>query len=139
MEVNMKNTKWIWWTLGILLVLALIAGAGFTAYRMGYAQGAVAAQDGDLSQLFPRIMQARGFDGDMGKFHNFDRFDGNRGGMRGGFPFLGPIFGLLRFVFLGGLIWLGYTLVKNSGWHLVKNPAPATVTPPSTDEKDESA
>jgi hypothetical protein len=135
MEVNMKNTKWIWWTLGILLVVALIAGAGMTAYRMGYAQGAVAAQDGDLSQLFPRL-HARGVDGsDIGKFHNFDRFEGNRGGGRGGFPFLGPIFGLLRFVVLGGLIWLGFTLAKNSGWRLVKNPG----TPPSTDENEKDA
>jgi hypothetical protein len=30
-------------------------------------------------------------------------------------------------VFLGGLIWLGYTLVKNSGWRLVKTPTPAPV------------
>lgn len=137
----MKNTKWIWWALGILLVLALIAGAGMTAYRMGYAQGAIAAQDGDPSQLFPRL-HARGFDGsDIGKFHNFDRFDGNRDNGRGGGRFFSPIFGLIRLAVLGGLLWLGYTLIKNSGWRLVKTPAPAPVTPPSADEnvKDESA
>ncbi|MDP1548452.1 MAG: hypothetical protein Q8L87_20765 [Anaerolineales bacterium] len=136
----MKNTKWIWWTLGILLVLVLIAGAGFTTYRMGYAQGAIAAQDGDLSQLFPRL-HTRGFDGEGGRFHNFDRFEGKRSGGRGGFPFFVPILGLLRFVVLGGLIWLGYTLVRNNGWRLVKATPPAPVTPPSADgdEKNEAA
>jgi hypothetical protein len=54
-----------------------------------------------------------------------DRF-GSFGGMRGGFfPFFGLVGGLFRLALLAGLIWLGYTLIKRSGWQLVKStPAP---------------
>lgn len=124
----MKNTKWIWWTLGILLVVGLVAAAGFSAYRFGYAQGVANAQGVELSELLPRY-HIRGFDGEAGTSRPMDRFhgmDGKWGGMRGGFfPILGLFGGLFRLALLGGLIWLGYTLVKRSGWQLVKStPAP---------------
>jgi hypothetical protein len=137
MEVNMKNTKWIWWTLGILLVLILIAGAGFSAYRMGYAHGAIAGQDGDFTQLMPRY-HMRGFDGDfnygMRGFHT-PMFSG-----RGGFlPFFGIFGGLFQLAVLGLIVWALFLLVRNSGWRLVKTTAPATVTPPSADDEENQA
>jgi hypothetical protein len=135
----MKNTKWIWWTLGILLVVGLVTAAGFSAYRFGYAQGAADAAGGDLTQLFPRY-HMRGFDGESGAVRPMDRFhgmDGKRGGMRGGFlPIFGLFGGLFRLALLGGLVWLGYTLFKRSGWQLVKSaPAPAATDDSSGGEK----
>lgn len=127
----MKNTKWIWWTLGILLVLVLIAGTGFTAYRMGYTHGAIASQDGDLTQVMPRY-HMRGFDGGFNygmrdfRFSRVDRFDG----MHGGFlPFFGIFGGLLRLAVLALIVWAVFMLVRNSGWKLVK------ATPPAEDDE----
>jgi hypothetical protein len=36
----------------------------------------------------------------------------------GGRSFFSPIFGLIRIVVLGLLVWIGYTFVKKSGWKL---------------------
>jgi hypothetical protein len=108
MEVNMKNLKWLWWTLGIVLALAVLAGVGFAGFQLGVAQSV------NISENMPMLFaHGRGFDG-MGGF----RGDGDFGG-RGGFGFFGPLFFLLRVAFWGGLIWLGYTLFKRSGWRLV--------------------
>lgn len=132
----MKNTKWLWWTLGTLLVAALVVGAGFAAYRMGYAQGTLAGQDGSVAQGMPRF-HMRGFDNDfrdgIRQFHmpGFNRFDGRRGGI---LPFFGLFGGLLRLAVLGLIIWGGYMLIKNSGWRLVREQAPVSAP---VDEKKE--
>lgn len=120
----MKNTKWIWWTLGILLVLAIVIGAGFAVYRMGFAHGAIAGQDGNAAQVLPRY-HMRGFDSD---FHFGMR--GLRtpmfGGRGGGFlPIFGMVGGLFRLAVLALIVWAVFMLVRNSGWRLVKTTAPA--------------
>jgi len=148
MEVNMKNTKWLWWTVTILLTLIILAGIGIAGFRIGVARGVnLSSADGSAFTL----RQWRGLDGDMPKdgfgMRGFDhaRDFGGRGFNRGGFSFFSPFFFLLRVAFFGGLIWLAYTLIKRSGWKLVKTesaPAQAVVEEmPSTegDEKKESA
>jgi hypothetical protein len=132
----MKNTKWIWWTLGILLVLVLIVGAGTAAYRMGYTHGAAAGQDGRFSQFMPGY-HMRGFDGNFNygmwnpRFSRFDRFDG----MHGGFlPYFGILGGLFRLAVLGLIVWAVFMLVKTSGWRMVRTNA---VDAPKAAEDDD--
>lgn len=142
----MKNTKWLWWTVTILLTLIILAGVGVTGFRIGVSQGAKLSLAGRPALAF---RQWHGFDGDMPKdgfgMRGFDhaRDFGGRGFNRGGFTFFSPFFFLIRAAFFGGLIWLAYILIKRSGWRLVKNestPAPApTQVAASGDEKKESA
>lgn len=147
----MKNTKWIWRVLAVLLTLVVLAGVGFAGFRVGVVQGANLTAD-DLSTMFTH---SRGFDGDMmnggfghgrGDFNGRGHFDG-RGdfGGRGGFGFFSPLFGLLRLAVLGGLIWLAYTFIKRSGWRVVNvnasqpvASAAAPVEPDVEEKKDEA-
>lgn len=149
----MKNTKWLWRILAVLLTLVVLAGVGFAGFRVGLVQGADLTAE-ELSTIFSH---RRGFDndgtpkaGDSREFdhrHDFDRGHGSDGRSfdrdgRSGFSFFSPLFGLLKLAVLGGLVWLGYRFVKNSGWRLVKTepPAPAAETPSAADEeKQESA
>ena len=151
----MKNTKWLWRVLAVLLTLVVLAGVGFAGYRVGLVQGA----DLTAEELATIFSHGRGtqFTGDSSKTggsrgsdhghgfdgHGFDRggdFD-RRGFDRGGFSFFSPLFGLLKLALLGGLVWLGYRFVINSGWRLVKTgtSAPAAETPPADEEKQGSA
>ncbi|MBI5825228.1 MAG: hypothetical protein HZB18_14455 [Chloroflexi bacterium] len=128
----MKSKKWLTYTLGILLTLIVLAAVGGFGFRMGVTQSASFAKltDGQSAHS-PSFAQGHGFDGDFNRMergnssHGFDR---GRGRDRGGFS---PIFGLIRLVVLGALAWLGYKLVRNSGWKLVKanaSESPASVT-----------
>ena len=134
----MKNKKWIWWTLTILLTLVILAGVGFAGYRMGVMQGANLTAEGAVFMFH----HGRGFDGGMmNDGFSMHGFDHGRGGFgeRGGFGFFGPLFGLLRLALLGGLIWLGYTFVKRSGWRVVKTaPTPTPVAAEVEEKKDEA-
>jgi hypothetical protein len=150
----MKTNKWLNYTLGILLtliVLTAVAGAGF---RAGVTQNVNFAQfkDGvrpsfadndfgeskrnqshqdDKSGLAPQDLRVQGMDGGRG---DFDRRDG-------GFSLLSPLFGLIRLLVLGALVWMGYTFVKRSGWRLSfskASPAPAPVTESAVEEQKEA-
>jgi len=115
--------------LGIIVVIGVLAGAGFAGYRLGYNQGA----NGDTSLLIPRQgfgMPMHNFGKDFGSqgmpMHNFNQGndrDFGRGGFgmmdRGmGFGFFSPFHFLVRIAFWGLVIWLVYKLIKGSGWHL---------------------
>lgn len=136
----MKNTKWIWRVLAVLLALVVLAGVGFAGFRIGMMQN-VNLSDGTNFGW-------HSFDGNSphGFGHNMRGFDHGRDfGGRGGFSFFSPIFGLIRLAIFGGLIWLGYTLVKKSGWRVVNvnatqsasAPAPAVVEETPSAEVDE--
>lgn len=136
----MKNTKWIWRILAVLLALVVLAGVGFAGFRIGMMQS-VNLPDG-------MNFGWHSFDGNSphGFSHDMRGFDHGRDfGGRGGFSFFSPIFGLIRLAVLGGLIWLGYTLVKRSGWRLVNvnsaqassAPAPAAVEESPSAQEDE--
>jgi hypothetical protein len=88
----------------------------------------------------PRFMQRNipGNGGPQGVPNGFrDQGFGNHGFNRGGrMPFFSPIFGLIRLVVFGlvitALVWLGYALVKKSGWRLMRTQETASV--PSASE-----
>jgi len=138
----MKNNKWIWWTLTILLTLVVLAGVAFAGFRFGVMQSANLTADG-TAFLFQH--GGRGFDG-MHDGFDMRGFDHGRDfGGRGGFGFFSPLFGLLRLAVFGGLIWLAYTFVKRSGWRVVnvnaQQAAPASPAPEvveAEEKKDEA-
>lgn len=128
----MKNTKWIWRVFAVLAGLVVMAGIGFAGYRVGLVQGA----DLTAEELTTMFAHKRGFDGGMSQSENGMRghegrmgkggFDRGHGGVfsgRGGHSPFGFLFGLFHLAVLGGLIWLGYRWIKNSGWKLVKTEA----------------
>jgi hypothetical protein len=152
----MKNNKWLNYTLGILLTLValtVVAGAGFRAGMMQnlpLARGMNGARPSPAHNNFGRLPQQTrdDFRGDKGQTMRND-FQGQapRDG-RGldfrddGFPF--PFFGLIQLAVLGLVVWVGYKLVKKSGWRLSLSKASPTPVANQTlsvevGEKKESA
>lgn len=125
----MKTRKWLWWTLGTLGALVLLASAGFAGYRIGVMR---AAQSADSPHAFMFKHFDNGFHGHSGfggreQFHQGNRFDSPRRGFShgGGFFIFPAFFGLARLVFLALIAWAAYTLFTRSGWRLVReSPAP---------------
>jgi hypothetical protein len=140
----MKNRKWLNYTLSILLtlvVLTVVAGAGI---RVGMTQSASFARpafthnfDGDPQAMrgssqnkdAPQAMQGNSRDsGSMQGNSRTQGFDNRANDRRdGGVSFLSPLFGLIRLVVLGLLLWIGYKFVKKSGWTISRvqaSPAP---------------
>ena len=124
----MKNKKWLTYTLGILLTLIVLAAVGGVAFRIGAMQ--------NNTFVHPMMNGAgpafeRGFgNGQMPNFHQ-QGFEGRdfhgRGFERGGRSgFFSPIFGLLHLIVLGALAWFGFKFIKNSGWRLTRDAAPAS-------------
>jgi hypothetical protein len=139
----MKNRKWLTYTLGTLLTLIVLAVVAGVSIRIGMTQNPSFARQAFARGFFngaPQVIQ-RNFQGNdnpqsmQGNPHdngwtqmrgnpqnrgfNINNRSGNR---RGGMDFFPPIFGLIRLVVLGLVIavlgWLGYTLMKKSGWKL---------------------
>ena len=131
--------------LSVIVVLGVLAGAGFVGYRIGYKQAAraVASKTNTTAQLpqqnkgfdpqrMPMQNFNRGFepqnmpmlrDFDNGFEHGFNRGMGPRGfGMMGrggrGFGFFSPFFLLIRVAVWALIIWVIYMVVKGSGWRL---------------------
>ena len=138
----MKTRKWIWWTLAGILALVVLTAAGFAGYRVGYVRGLSAnpnAKDflagpfwhgqGRMQNLDKNFEQRGSIPAQKFGGRQFDRFGG-----RGGFSFFAPLFGLVRLAVLAVLIWIGYKLVKNSGWRLTRvtaEPAPVAEEVPA--------
>jgi hypothetical protein len=116
--------------LGIIVVVGVLAGAGFAGYRIGYMQAATANANG-VSQpalsyrgfgLQGMPMHNFGNDFDERGFNNvpghqgFGMMDRGRGGR--GFGFMSPLFFLLQIAFWALVIWLAYMAIKGSGWKL---------------------
>ena len=135
----MKNTKWIKIVLGVLLALIVLTAVGAAGFRLGVMQSVKLTAGGDMP--FP-LAHMRGFDGDFARGFDHGRDFGGRG-----FGMFGFVFGLIRLAVLAGLVWIGYTFFKRSGWKLVKAeaapahaPAPSQTVveeAPSADEGDE--
>jgi hypothetical protein len=131
---NMKNKKWLTYTAGILLTLIVLAAVGGAGFRIGMMQNASFARPSFAHNLGggPQVMMQGNFQDNRGNQAMQGNFQDNRGpqamqgnfqnrgfdNRRGGMSFFPPIFGLIRLVVLGLLIWLGYKLVKKSGWRL---------------------
>ena len=144
--------------LGIIVVVGILAGAGFAGYRIGYQQGAARTvaslkaagklpqqNNGFNSQNMPMRNFGYGFNPQGMPMHNFGR--GNEHGFKRGFGpggygimgrgrglgFLAPLAFLAHLAFWGLIIWLVYKVVKGSGWTITRRtvaspPAEASVT-----------
>ena len=128
MEKKLSMKKVLLTLLGILLVIGVLAGAGFAGYRIGYQQGALTTTDGNPAP-FTRGFQLGPQDMPM---HNFGR-DFDRGFNRGfgpggfrmmdrgmGFGFFPPFMFLAGIVFWGLIIWFTYWLFTRSGWQITR-------------------
>ncbi len=151
--------------LGIIVVLGVLAGAGFVGYRIGYKQAAARAitVTKGTAQLplpnkgvNPNGMPFQNFNRDLGPqnmpmMRNFGKgFE--RGFIRGmgpdgfgmmmgrgrGFGFFGPLQFLLHVGVWVLVIWLIYMVIKGSGWRLTHEPAQsAKVETPAVEPKSE--
>jgi len=122
--------------LGIIVVLGVLAGAGFVGYRIGYKQAAarVVTTAKGTAQLPPQNFNRNLGPQNMPMFRNFGNgFERgfNRGmgpggfGMmaRGrGFGFFGPLQFLLHVAIWALVIWAIYMVIKGSGWRLTREP-----------------
>ena len=120
--------------LGAIVVIGVLAGAGFAGYRIGFRQGEQISANGAV----PRPVRPDQID----PFHNFDR-DFERGfnrdfprGFRmigrGGFGFFRPLMFLAHLAFWGLIILLVYWLFTRSGWRITRTEQTVKQTPPNT-------
>lgn len=105
-----------------ILVLGVIAAAGFAGYRFGYAQGAQASANGNTVRpglLFNDGLGPRGMNG-FGMDRHFDRGFGPGGfGMRG-FGFFSLFRFLIPLTLLGLILLFAYWLFTRSGWQFTR-------------------
>jgi hypothetical protein len=139
-ERKLKMKKVLLGVISLLLVIGLFAAVGYTAYRVGYNQGAQATVSGDTSPLGPfggfgpRGMPMRDFGRDVERgFH--------RGFGPGGFPIMGfGFFPLLLFiVVLGFIIGFIYWLLTRNGWRFTRTPQATVTTPTNTEGGNQNA
>jgi hypothetical protein len=123
----MKNRKWLTYTLGTLLTLVVLAVVAGVSFRIGMTQNPSFTRPAfarGFSNGAPQVME-RDFQGNgnpQNRGFNINNRSGNR--RDDGMGFFPPILGLIRLVVLGLVIaalgWLGYALVKKSGWKLTR-------------------
>ena len=147
--------------LGIIVVLGVLAGAGFVGYRIGYKQAAarVVTTAKGTAQLPPQnkglnqrgmpfngfgpqnMPMLRNFDNGFGRGFNRGMGPGGFGMMMGrgrGFGFFGPLQFLLHVGVWVLVIWLIYMVIKGSGWRLTREPAQSVkVETPAVEPKSE--
>src|SRR5512134_740124 len=112
----------------ILIGVALFAAAGYAGYRVGYAQGAQAAANGDATPLRPELRPFDEFSPRGMPRHDFG-FEFDRGFRRGfgprGFPMMGfGFFFFLRWLVplavlalvIASIVWL----FSRSGWRVTR-------------------
>jgi len=121
--------------LGAIVVIGVLAGAGFAGYRIGFNQGAQVSANGAVPRPVrpDRIDPFHNFDGDFGHGfnHNFPR-GGFRMMGRGGFGFFGPLMLLGHLAFWGLIILLIYWLFTRSGWRITRTEQTVQQAPPTT-------
>ena len=137
--------------LAVVLVIGVLAAAGFAGYRVGYNQGARSASNGEA----PLLGRSDRFGPDRMPMHNFGR-DFDRGFNRGfqpgefrmmhrggGFGFFFPFMFLGHLVIWGLIFWLIYLLFTRSGLRLsltqqkVQNTPPNVETEPKPQEQEQ--
>lgn len=144
----MKKTKWIWRVLGILLLLVVMAGIGFAGFQLGRMYAGNPAVGMNFHS--PAFGHMPNFQNNPDEFnnHGFGPMMNHRGmfghGKGFGIPFIRPLFGLLELAVVIGLVWLVFSLIKNSGWRLVNvnsqiaAPAAPSVPIDTNEKKDEA-
>jgi len=127
-ERIIKMKKVLLTLFGIIVVVGVLAGAGFAGYRFGYMQGATANVDGaSLPALRDRGFGLPGMP--MHNFgNNFERGFNNMPGHQdfgfmergrgGGFGFFSPFRFIVQIAIVGLIIWLAYKLFTGNGWKL---------------------
>lgn len=126
-----------------VLVIGLFAGVGYTAYRVGYNQGAQATAGGDtplfrqFEDFGPRGMPMPNFGKDRERGFHRGLGPGGFPGMR--FGFFSPILFLGRIAGLGLVLWFIYWLFTRSGWRLTRTPQATAATPPNTAGENQNA
>ena len=118
-ERKQKMKKILLVLLTVIVILGVLAGAGFTGYRIGYTQGTLASSDG-AARVAP---WNRDWNQQVMPMHNFGR-DFGRGFGPGGYAMMGrdgmgffsPFTFLGRILFLALIIWFAYWLFTKSGW-----------------------
>ena len=121
--------------LGIVLVIGVLAGAGFAGYHIGFRQGARTASNSDALQ--PPFVRGPNFDReerpalplDRGFERRFDR--GFRIMHRGGFGFFSPFMFLGHITLWGLILLLVYLLFTRSGWRLTRTEQTVQKTSPN--------
>jgi hypothetical protein len=131
----MFNKPWVGRTLISILVLVVLAAAGYAIYQIGYTRGVLATGEGipayafgcfnfmdDEGQTMP-FQDRRGI-----MFHNFypGRFPGSRtSGIRG---FVSPFSLIFRLIVFGGVLWALYAITRGifrgRGWQLTFSKTP---------------
>lgn len=115
--------------LAAVLVIGVLAGAGYAGYQFGFRQGARTASNGDALQ--PPFMRGPNFDPEeraafplnKGFERRFDRgfpHGGFRIVNRGGFGFFSPFMFLGHIALWGLILLLVYLLFTRSGWRLTR-------------------
>lgn len=133
--------KWIVRIVLAIVVLGLLAAAGFAIYRVGYTQGVLATSTGEGVQ--PGWLHGRLPGGPM-EFHerfitprrSFDEgYFPMSGSSRGGL-FFSPLAPILGLAFFGVVVWLIYKFViaftRGQGWQLTFRPHPEEKTTSDT-------
>ena len=146
--------------LGIIVVVGILAGAGFAGYRIGYKQGAARTlatlksttklpqQNNSLNtQNIPMHNFGNGFDPQgmpmMRNFGNgsergFNREMGPGGfGMMNhsrGFGLFGPLQFLVHVAIWALIFWAIYIVIKGSGWKLSRTQVPAQAVKTETQD-----
>lgn len=119
----------------IVLVLGVVAAAGFTGYRFGYAQGIQATAEGQAPQfrpfdeVGPRGMPMR----DFGFEREFQRGFGMGGFPMRGFGFFSPLRFLVQLAVLALIVWFVYWLFTRSGWRLTRTTRTVETQPTATE------
>ncbi|HEX9838097.1 MAG TPA: hypothetical protein VGA72_02055 [Anaerolineales bacterium] len=126
-----------------VLVIGLFAAVGYSAYRVGYNQGAQATDAGDtppfrqFEDFRPRGMPMDNFGRDIER--GFNRGFGPGEFPRMGFGFFSPILFLGRIAALGLVLWFIYWLFTRSGWRLTRTPQATAAAPPNTEDENQNA
>ena len=127
----------------VLLVVVILAGAGYALYRIGYVNGIAAANDGHV--VFGRFFGNFNLPEDMLKDHPFMQFDRPESGrfnfddqtqsmprafnrspltrnVFSRYSLYSPFSILFRLICLGFVIWVGYKVISaifgGKGWKL---------------------
>jgi hypothetical protein len=134
-ERILKMRKVLLSLIAAVLVIGSFAAVGYSAYRVGYNQGAEATAGGDtplfrqFEDFRPRGMPMHNFGRDIER--GFNRGFGPGGFPRMGFGFFSPILFLGRIAVLGLVLWFIYWLFTRSGWRLTRTPQATVTTPPN--------
>jgi hypothetical protein len=142
-ERIMKMRKVLLSLIAAVLVIGSFAAVGYTAYRVGYDQGAEAATSGDtplfrqFEDFGPRGMPGQNFGRDRER--GFDRGFGPGRFPRMGFGFFSPLLFLGRIAVLGLVLWFIYWLFTHSGWRLTRTPQTTAATSPNAKAENQNA